>query len=230
MTAGLRLRGVTVAVRDGERLRTLLDGVDLAVAPGEVVAIAGASGSGKSTLLSVAGLLRGRDAGEVEIAGAPTSGLSERRLAALRSEQVGIVFQSANLLPALTAREQLEIVARIRGERGAEVRRRAERLLAEVGLGGRGGRLAGRLSGGERQRVGIARALMSRPGLLLADEPTAALDAELAAEIATLLATATRERGLACLIASHDPAPLAGADRRLELRGGALREPTPLRG
>lgn len=228
MTAGLRMRGVTVGVPDGAGLRTLLDGIDLTVAPGEVVAIAGASGSGKSTLLSVAGLLRRCESGEVEIAGTPTSGLPERRLTALRAEYVGIVFQGANLLPALTACEQLEIVARVRGERGAEVRRRAEDLLAEVGLEGRADGLPGELSGGERQRVGIARALMSRPHLLIADEPTAALDAELSAEIAALLAATARERGLACLIASHDEAPAACADRRLELRGGALWEPSPL--
>ncbi|MBS1882492.1 MAG: ABC transporter ATP-binding protein [Actinobacteria bacterium] len=230
MSAALALRGVTVGVPDGGGVRTLLDAVALELAPGEVVAIAGASGSGKSTLLAVAGLLRRADAGEVEIAGVAAAGLSERRRGALRAEHVGIVFQSANLLPSLTAGEQLEMVARIRGERGREVRARARELLAEVGLADRAGQLPGELSGGERQRVGIARALMSRPSLLLADEPTAALDAALSAEIATLLVTTARGRGIACLLASHDEAPLASADRLLELRGGALRESTPLPG
>ncbi len=230
MSAALALRGVTVGVPDGGGVRILLDAVELEVAVGEVVAIAGASGSGKSTLLAVAGLLRRPDAGEVEVAGIAGAGLSERRRGAIRSEHVGIVFQSANLLPSLTSLEQLEMVARIRGERGAGVRARARKLLAEVGLEAHADQLPSELSGGERQRVGIARALMSRPSLLLADEPTAALDASLSAEIAALLVATTRERGIACLLASHDEAPLASADRRLELFDGALREPSPLRG
>lgn len=121
-------------------------------------------------------------------------------------------------------------VARIRGERGAGVRARAEELLAEVGLEAHRDQLPAELSGGERQRVGIARALMSRPSLLLADEPTAALDASLSAEIAALLVTTARARGIACLLASHDEVPLASADRRLELCAGALVEPDRLRG
>lgn len=230
MSAALQLRGVTVTVPDGSGSRTLLDGIDLEVSSGEVVAIAGASGSGKSTLLAAAGLLRRVDAGEVALAGEPTSALSERRRAALRARHVGIVFQSANLLPSLTAREQLEMVTHIRGEAGAEARRRAKRLLADVGLKGKEDQLPRQLSGGESQRVGIARALICEPTILLADEPTAALDAALSAEIAALLASAARERGLACLIASHDQAPLAAADRLLELYAGHLEGPAIVEG
>lgn len=230
MSAALALREVSVSVPDGLGVRTLLDRVELEVGAGEVVAITGPSGSGKSTLLAVAGLLRRPDSGEVEIAGAAASGLRERQRTALRRDHVALVFQAANLLPALTAREQLELVAHIGGGRRGQARERALTLLAEVGLDGRAEQLPRQLSGGERQRVGIARALMSQPSVLLADEPTAALDAELSGEVAAVLAETARARGLACLIVSHDEAPLTHADRRLHLSGGALRKPDPLRG
>jgi putative ABC transport system ATP-binding protein len=222
----LELRDVRVTVPDGPRRRVLLDGAGLQVAPAELVVITGASGSGKSTLLAVAGLLRSADAGEVLLDGAPTAGLSERRRTRLRREHVAIVYQSANLLPSLTAREQLELVGHIAGERRAAARQRADALLDELGLADHAGQLPAQLSGGERQRVGIARALMARPTVLLADEPTASLDPGLSAEVAAMLATQTRARGLASVVVTHDDAPLAHADRRLHLAGGRLIEPT----
>ncbi|HET6505396.1 MAG TPA: ABC transporter ATP-binding protein [Baekduia sp.] len=220
--AALALRGLHVEVPDGERTRVLLDGVDLALAPGELVVVTGASGSGKSTLLTYAGLLRRPARGEVLVAGAPTAGLSERARTAARREHVALVYQSANLLPSLTAREQLELVAHVRGEHGAAARRRADELLARAHVAHRADALPARLSGGERQRVGVARALMARPTVLLADEPTAALDPDLSAEIARLLASAARDDGVATLVVSHDDAPLAHADRHLRLTQGAL--------
>jgi len=222
----LALRAVTVEIPDGPATRTLLDAVELEVAPGEVVVITGASGSGKSTLLAIAGLLRRAPSGEVIVADTPTSALAERRRTALRREHVAIVYQSANLLPSLTAAEQLELVGHIGGARRAAARRRARSLLHELGLGvGAAGRLPAQLSGGERQRVGIARALMGRPTILLADEPTAALDGALSAEVAALLAAEARAHELATLIVSHDDAPLAHADRHLHLAGGTLGAP-----
>lgn len=226
MTA-LALRGITVTVPDGPVTRTLLNAVDLEIGPGEVVVVTGASGSGKSTLLAIAGLLRRAPAGEVVIADTPTAALSERRRTLLRRDHVAIVYQSANLLPSLTAAEQLELVGHIAGEPRAEVRARARALLDELGLGaGVAGHLPAQLSGGERQRVGIARALMARPTVVLADEPTAALDAALSAEVAALLAGEARAHGLATLVVSHDDAPLAHADRHLHLADGRLIERT----
>jgi putative ABC transport system ATP-binding protein len=221
----LELRDVRVTVPDGPRRRVLLDGAGLQVAPAELVVITGASGSGKSTLLAVAGLLRAADAGEVLLGGAPTAGLSERQRTRLRRERVAIVYQSANLLPSLTAREQLELVGHIAGERRAAARQRADALLDELGLADHAGQLPAQLSGGERQRVGIARALMARPTVLLADEPTASLDPDLSAEVAAMLATQTRARGLASVVVTHDDAPLAHADRCLHLASGRLIEP-----
>jgi putative ABC transport system ATP-binding protein len=214
-----------VTVPDGPRRRVLLDGAGLHVEPAELVAITGPSGSGKSTLLAVAGLLRAADAGEVLLAGTPTAGLSERQRTRLRRERVALVYQSANLLPSLTAREQLELVGHIAGERRASARSRAGALLAELGLADHAGHMPAQMSGGERQRVGIARALMARPAVLLADEPTAALDPALSADVAALLAAQVRVRGLAAVVVTHDDAPLAHADRHVHLASGQLIEP-----
>jgi putative ABC transport system ATP-binding protein len=220
----LELRDVRVTVPDGPRRRVLLDGAGLQVAPAELVVITGASGSGKSTLLAVAGLLRAADAGEVLLGGAPTAGLSERQRTRLRREHVAIVYQSANLLPSLTAIEQLELVGHIAGERRAAARQRADALLDELGLADHAGQLPAQLSGGERQRVAIARAVVRQPKILIADEPTASLDPGLSAEVSALLATQTRARELASVLVTHDDAPLAHADRRLHLAGGRLIE------
>jgi putative ABC transport system ATP-binding protein len=218
----LALREVWIAVPDGERSRTLLDGVDLDVAAGEVVVVTGASGSGKTTLLAAAGLLRHVDAGEVIVAGTPTSALKERARTTLRRERIAIVYQAANLVGSLTAAEQLELVGHIQGERRSSARARATALLADLGLAERRAQLPAQMSGGERQRVGIARALMARPAVLLADEPTASLDGDLSAQVSALLAEQARERGVAALVVSHDDAPLAHADRHLHLAAGTL--------
>lgn len=223
---GLELSGITQTVPDGPHRRTILDAVDLTVARGELTVVTGSSGSGKSTLLAIAGLLRRPEAGEVHLGGVASSGLSDRARTALRQDTLALVYQSANLFPSLTAIEQLELVGHIRGERRGPVRARATALLDELGLADRAANLPHQLSGGERQRVGIARALMAEPIVLLADEPTASLDPELAVEVAQLLATQTRARGLATVLVTHDEAPLAWADRRLHLARGKLSETT----
>ena len=219
---GLSLRNLTASVPDGSDTRVLLDHVDLDVSAGEVLVVTGPSGSGKSTLLALAGLLRRPAEGDILIAGVATASLSERRRTALRRDHIGIIYQSANLLPSLTAREQLELVGHIDRQRRGDTRARADQLLAGLDLTGRADQLPGQLSGGERQRVGIARALMAEPTVLLADEPTASLDPSLAADVSALITEEAHRRGLATVIVTHDHAPLGHADRHLHLAAGTL--------
>lgn len=223
-THPLQCRGLVVTFPDGPGRRTILDGLDLDLAAGELVTISGDSGSGKSTLLAVGGLLRRSDAGEVVVAGTETAGLSERRRTALRRDHIAFVYQSANLLPSLTALEQLQLVGHIRGQRPASTRARAQALLDELGLGERSHQLPAELSGGERQRVGIARVLMSDPDVLIADEPTASLDPARASSVGELLASAAHERGIATLVVAHDDVTRRHADRHLRLEDGVLHE------
>ncbi|MCZ7628905.1 MAG: ABC transporter ATP-binding protein [Microthrixaceae bacterium] len=223
-TAPLVCREIVVTYPDGPDRRTILDNLDLEVAAGEIVTIAGDSGSGKSTLLTVAGLLRRSDSGEVTIAGDATSGLSERRRTGLRRDHIAFIYQSANLLPTLTAIEQLQLVGHIRGHRPSTTRALAGSLLDDLGLGDRAHQLPAQLSGGERQRVGIARALIAEPTVLIADEPTASLDPARADSVAAILADAAHERGIATLVVAHDDAGRRRADRRLRLHDGNLLE------
>lgn len=223
-TAPLRCRSIVVTFPDGPDRRTILDGVDLDVAAGELVTVSGESGSGKSTLLTVAGLLRRPDSGEVVIAGTETSGLSERRRTGLRRDHIAFVYQSANLLPSLTALEQLQLVGHLRGRRPASTRARAQALLDELGIGDRSHQLPAQLSGGERQRVGIARALIAEPDVLIADEPTASLDRARAASVAELITAAAHDRGIATLVVAHDDVTWGHADRHLRLEDGTLHD------
>ncbi|WP_334144239.1 ABC transporter ATP-binding protein [Rhabdothermincola sp.] len=225
-TSALQLSGVGVDVRDGDETLTILDGVDLSLERGQLVVITGRSGSGKSTLLSVAGLLRRPSRGEVIVAGQPTSALGVRQRTRLRRDHVAFVHQSAQLFPSLRAVEQLELVAHIHGRLDRAARRRARDLLGELGLGDRLHHLPSHLSGGERQRVAIGRALMGQPSVVLADEPTAALDPERSRQIMEALAQETRQRKVATLVVIHDPAQLDLADRRLELRDHRLHDVT----
>lgn len=172
----LTLSDITVTVPDGRDRRTIIDGIDLAVAAGETVAVTGPSGSGKSTLLAVAGLLLRPDRGRVEIGGVDAVSLTDRVRTRLRGRSIGIVYQGANLLPSLTARQQVEVAAHVNGALDRRARARALELLTRVGLEASLDARPGELSGGERQRVALARALMMEPTILLADEPTASLD------------------------------------------------------
>lgn len=220
----LELENVTMIVRDGRSDRTLLDGIDLAVGAGETVALTGASGSGKSSLLAIAGLLRPADSGRVVIAGADASALGDRERTRLRRDRIGIVFQSPNLLPALTAREQVEVVAHVAGQHRGPARERAVELLARVGLEDRLDARPAELSGGERQRVGIARALMNQPSVVLADEPTASLDPARGEVVMRLLIEEAARIGAATLVVTHDAEQAAGAHHWFHLEQGRLVE------
>ncbi len=223
----LQLQNVTVSFADGEDILAVLDGANLAVEPGEIVTVSGRSGSGKSTLIALAGLLRTPDAGTVKIAGQDTGNLSDRQRTTLRRDEIGIIYQAAELFPALTAVQQLELVAHISHDLNDTSRARARALLEEVGLDDRMDHLPGKLSGGERQRVGIARALMAEPSVLLADEPTASLDQERGQKVMELLISEARSRELATVIVSHDPAHRNLGDRAFVLEAGQL-NPLPV--
>jgi putative ABC transport system ATP-binding protein len=219
----LDLTDVTLTYPDGDSRLTALDHVDLAVGAGQLTAVVGPSGSGKSSLLAVAGTLVRPDSGSVVVDGRDVTGLSLPELAAVRRDQVGIVFQQPNLLASLTALEQLEVRARVAGHRGLASRAQARELLDEVGLAAHADRRPHQLSGGQRQRVNIARALMNDPKVLLVDEPTSALDHERGAAVLDLLAQLTRQRGTATVLVTHDREHLAVADDVVEVVDGRTR-------
>lgn len=217
--AGLVLDDVCLRLGDGAGTVTALDHVRLSVAPGEFVAVIGPSGSGKSSLLAVAGGLTTPDTGTVRIAGTEVRALGTRARTRFRLQHIGFVFQSGNLLPALTAVDQLRLVARLSG-----ARRDPAELLAAVGMADKAGRRPEQLSGGERQRVGIARALVGAPKVLLVDEPTAALDRARSADIVDLLAAETRAASVATVMVTHDHDIIDRCDRVLHMVDGTLTE------
>ncbi|EFF93848.1 ABC transporter, ATP-binding protein [Streptomyces sp. e14] len=221
----LLLEDVTLTYPDGDGRLTALDRVRLAVPAGALTAVVGPSGSGKSSLLAVAATLIAPDSGRVCVSGTATGDLSAAERAVLRRRSIGIVFQQPNLLPSLTAAEQLEVMARLDGRRTASGR--ARELLAAVGLDGLAHRRPHQLSGGQRQRVNIARALMNEPSVLLVDEPTSALDHERGAAVLDLLARLTRDRGTATVLVTHDRGRLDLADTVHEMRDGRLAALTP---
>ncbi|MFC8869217.1 ABC transporter ATP-binding protein [Streptomyces sp. NPDC057148] len=222
----LRLTDITLTYPDGDSRLTALDRVTLEVPRGGLTAVIGPSGSGKSSLLAVAATLITPDSGTVTVDGADTTGMSRAELTDLRRHRIGIVFQQPNLLPSLTAAEQLQVMAHIDGRRARAARGRALDLLDAVGLADRADRRPHQLSGGQRQRVNIARALMNDPGVLLVDEPTSALDHERGAAVIDLITRLTRERGTATVLVTHDHAHLAAADRVTEVHDGRLGLPT----
>ncbi|MGI8460432.1 MAG: ABC transporter ATP-binding protein [Solirubrobacterales bacterium] len=199
-----------------------LDGVSIRIERGEMVAIMGPSGSGKSTLLHLLGALETPSAGTIALAGRRFESLGEKQLTLLRRETIGFVFQFFNLLPALSAEENVVLPALIAGKRDAETRARAVELLDRVGLGARRTHLPSELSGGEQQRVSIARALLLEPELVLADEPTGNLDSRSSAEILALLSELNRDDGHTIVMVTHDPAAAATAGRVIYLRDGLV--------
>ncbi|MDO3411959.1 ABC transporter ATP-binding protein [Saccharibacillus sp. CPCC 101409] len=220
----LLLDAVTHTYGDGEAVLTVLDGLSLAVSAGELVAVVGPSGSGKSTFLSIAGALLTPTRGAVAVGGRDLAGLNPRRLADLRLRQIGFIFQGANLLPYLKVEEQLRLVAKLGGADKAQTARRASELLERLGLSERRRYYPDKLSGGERQRVAIARALMNDPSVILADEPTASLDADRGRDVTRLLAERVKAEGKAGVIVTHDERILPYCDRVLRLESGKLRQ------
>ncbi|MEU1459858.1 ABC transporter ATP-binding protein [Streptomyces sp. NPDC005727] len=223
----LELTDITLTYADGDTRLTALDRVTLQVPKGRLTAVVGPSGSGKSSLLAVAATLITPDAGTVTIDGTATTGLSRGELTELRRHRIGIVFQQPNLLPSLTAAEQLQVMARIDGRRPGRARGRALELLDGVGLADQAHRRPHQLSGGQRQRVNIARALMNDPTVLLVDEPTSALDHERGAAVIELITRLTHERATATVLVTHDRTHLTAADRIAEVHDGRLRRPAP---
>ncbi|GAA3195074.1 ABC transporter ATP-binding protein [Actinocorallia longicatena] len=224
-STGLDLTGITLTYPDGAGRLTALDGVGLAVPAGTITAVVGPSGSGKSSLLAVAATLITPDSGRVVIAGTDTHGLSRGDLTALRRTTIGIVFQQPNLLPSLTAAEQLQVMAHLDGRSPARARARALETLDAVGLADQAHRRPHQLSGGQRQRVTIARALMNDPAVLLVDEPTSALDHDRGAAVLDLIATLTRQKATATVLVTHDRALLTTVDTITEVRDGRLTTP-----
>lgn len=216
---GLVMREVTLRFGDGDETVLALDNVSLRVAPGEFAAVVGPSGSGKSSMLAVAGALTRPDSGTVTVAGQDMTVPGRKARARLRRELVGFVFQSGNLIPALTAVDQLRLPAEFGGKRTT---RDPRQLLAEVGLEQKANRRPHQLSGGERQRVGIARALVTSPTLLLVDEPTAALDRTRSQEVVELLAKETRAHRAATVMVTHDHDVLSHCDSVYEMIDGKL--------
>ncbi|GAT67551.1 ABC transporter ATP-binding protein [Planomonospora sp. ID91781] len=220
----VRLADVTRVHGDGPQAVPALRGVSLDVAAGELVAVMGPSGSGKSTLLNLAGGLDAPTSGEVTVEGTPLSGLSAKELAALRRRRVGYVFQDLNLIPSLTAAENVMLPRELDGVRARQARSEAAEILAEIGIT-EPGRFPDELSGGQRQRVAIARALVGERRLVLADEPTGALDTPTGDDVLRLLRTRC-DAGAAVLLVTHEPRYAAWADRVVFLRDGEIADST----
>ncbi|MFF0378037.1 ABC transporter ATP-binding protein [Actinoplanes missouriensis] len=219
-THAVELTAVTRRYGAGERAVTALDAIDATFRAGTFTAVMGPSGSGKSTLLHCAAGLDRVTSGDVRIDGTTVTGLSERALTRLRRDRVGFVFQAFNLVPALTAAQNVALPLRLAGRRPAAGEVTA--ALAEVGLDGRAGHRPSELSGGQQQRVAIARALVTRPAVLFADEPTGALDATSGAEVLRLLRSAVDRHGRTVVMVTHDPYAAAHADRVLFLADGRV--------
>ncbi len=207
---------------EGEFPVRAVDAVSARIEPGELVAVMGPSGSGKTTLLNLIGGIDRPTSGRVTVAGTDLTTLSERRLIAFRRDRIGFVFQDFSLLPVLTALENVEFVMRLQGRPGEECERRAGELLAEVGLAERAGCVPARLSGGQQQRVAVARALAARPALVLADEPTASLDARAAHGLLDIMERLNEREGTTFVFSTHDPRVIERARRVIVFEDGRI--------
>jgi len=222
----IRLNDVTKHVVDGSSRTDILRGVDLQVAPGELLGILGPSGSGKTTLLNLIAGIDLPSSGEIEVNGHSLSTMNRRELALFRRSTVGMIFQDHHLLPDLTAVENVEVPLLLAGLSASSSRSKASESLERVGLADRAKHLPEALSGGERQRVGIARALVGRPPVLLADEPTGALDSHSGGAALDLLLRLQQESGATLLVVTHESSVVARCRRVIRLLDGKIESPS----
>ncbi|NLG78956.1 MAG: ABC transporter ATP-binding protein [Firmicutes bacterium] len=220
----LELEGVRKDYRQGRLTVPALRGIDLEVESGEFMAIAGPSGSGKTTLLNLVGCLDTPTEGVIRLDGIELAKLPKAQLADIRRRRIGFVFQSYNLIPVLTAYENVEFSLALLGENSSNVKDRVMRILADVGLSGLENRRPGDLSGGQQQRVAIARALVKGPDLVLADEPTANLDSETGKAIIELMLEMNQKKGTTFIFSTHDPMVMNYARRLVTVRDGRIAE------
>ncbi len=226
MAAIVKLKEVTKVYQDGKVAVSALRGVDLELQKGEFVAVAGPSGSGKTTLLNIIGGLDKPTTGNVFLEEKPLGAMSRGELSRLRLHRIGFIFQSYNLVPVLTAYENAEFVLLLQKRPGEERRKRVVNLLEEVGLSGLENRFPREMSGGQQQRVAIARSIASEPALVLADEPTANVDSQTAAELLDLMEKLNQENEVTFLFSTHDPAVMERARRLIRLKDGRIEKDT----
>lgn len=213
---------VTKTFREGRETVNVLKGATLHVKPGEVLALEGPSGSGKTTLLSILGCLLSASSGKVEVAGKSVDATKPAKLQAVRRQHIGFVFQQFNLFPALSALENVEYALNLKGVLGDSATKQARELIQRVGLEERAKFLPRDLSGGQKQRVAIARALVATPSVILADEPTANLDASVAGQVLDLFSELARSEGRSLVIVTHDPKVRRVADRVVHIEDGRI--------
>lgn len=217
------MKNISKNYQDGEQVIEVLKNVSLEVAQGEFVAIVGPSGAGKSTFLSIAGALLSPTEGKIAIGGTTLNNMSGKALTKVRLDKVGFIFQGANLIPYLNVRDQLLVIAELSGEKGSAAKERADKLLQELGLTARQNNYPENLSGGEKQRVAIARALMNDPDIILADEPTASLDANRGHKVVQMIADEVKRKNKAAIMVTHDERVLDLVDRVIRIEDGYLK-------
>ncbi|ADB69523.1 TPA: ABC transporter ATP-binding protein [Listeria monocytogenes] len=220
----LMMKNITKNYQDGEQVIEVLKNVSLEVAQGEFVAIVGPSGAGKSTFLSIAGALLSPTEGEIAIGGKVLNDLTSKDLTKVRLDKVGFIFQGANLIPYLNVRDQLLVIAELSGDKGRVAKEKADELLKELGLTARENNYPESLSGGEKQRVAIARALMNDPDIILADEPTASLDASRGHKVVQMIADEVKRKNKAAIMVTHDERVLDLVDRVIRIEDGYLKD------
>lgn len=218
----LQMTDIRKVYRMGDNEVVALDHATLTVSADEIVALVGPSGSGKTTLCSIAGGILAATTGSVVVGGEEITDYGDKQLTKFRQQQVGFVFQSVNLVPFLTARENLLVVDELGRREGRPARDRADRLLHELGLADRSENLPSQLSGGQKQRVAIGRALMNEPELVLFDEPTSALDTELGSQVMELIRSEMKSRGTAAIVVTHDERITEYCDRTVRITDGVL--------